>query len=76
MMDITVGRKWVEAIFRRYVDVFARFPQNATKVLYRVAFDGVIVDHERVSRSPESEPFDVVAVNTIRDGKIVSLCVT
>jgi uncharacterized protein (TIGR02246 family) len=68
--DLDVG---AEAIFRRYVDVFARFPQNATKVMYRVVFDDVIVDHERVSRSPESEPFDVVAANTIRDGKIVRL---
>jgi hypothetical protein len=68
--DIDVG---AEAIFRRYVDVFARFPQNATKVVHRVVFDDVVVDHERVSRSPESEPFDVVAVNTIRDGKIVRL---
>jgi uncharacterized protein (TIGR02246 family) len=68
--DIDVG---AEAIFRRYVDVFARFPQNATRVIYRVAFNDIIVDHERVSRSPESEPFDVVAVNTIRDGKIIRL---
>jgi uncharacterized protein (TIGR02246 family) len=68
--DIDVG---TEAIYRRYVDVFGRFPQNATEVVYRVVFDDVIVDHERVSRSPESEPFDVVAVNTIRDGKIIRL---
>jgi hypothetical protein len=68
--DIDFG---AEAIFRRYVDVFARFPQNATTVVHRVVFDDVVVDHERVSRSPESEPFDVVAVNTIRDGKIVRL---
>jgi hypothetical protein len=41
--------------------------------LHRVVFDDVIVDHERVTRTPESEPFDVVAVNTIRDGKIIRL---
>jgi uncharacterized protein (TIGR02246 family) len=68
--DLDIG---ADAIFRRYVDVFARFPQNATKVVYRVVFDDIIVDHERVSRSPESEPFDVVAVNTIREGKIIRL---
>jgi uncharacterized protein (TIGR02246 family) len=68
--DLDVG---AEAIFRRYVNVFERFPQNATKVVYRVVFDDIIVDHERVSRSPESQPFDVVAVNTIRGGKIIRL---
>jgi hypothetical protein len=62
-----------EAIFRRYLDSFARFPQNATEVVHRVVFDDVVVDHERVRRSPESEPFDIIAVNTIRDGKIVRL---
>jgi hypothetical protein len=68
--DLDVG---AEAIFRRYVEVFARFPQNGTEVVHRVVFDDVVVDHERVRRSPESEPFDVVAVNTIRGGKIIRL---
>ena len=68
--DALIGR---EAIYERYVDVFRRFPGNATQVVHRVILDGVIVDHERVSRHPGDAPFDVVAVNTIRDNKIVRL---
>jgi uncharacterized protein (TIGR02246 family) len=63
-----VGR---EAIFERYVDVFAQFPQNHTEVTYRVVVGNFVVDHERVRRSPETEPFDVVAVYEVRNGEIV-----
>jgi hypothetical protein len=38
--DIDVG---AEANFRHYVDVFARFPPNATKVVHRVILDDVVV---------------------------------
>jgi hypothetical protein len=35
-----------------------------------LACGNVVVDHERVRRSPEGEPFEVLAIYTIRDGKI------
>jgi uncharacterized protein (TIGR02246 family) len=65
-----VGR---EAIYERYVDVFAQFPQNHTEVTHRVVVGNFVVDHERVRRSPEIEPFDVVAVYELRNGEIAQL---
>jgi uncharacterized protein (TIGR02246 family) len=65
-----VGR---EAIFERYVEVFAQFPQNHTEVINRVTTGRFVVDHERVRRSPESEPFDVVAVYEMSNDEIVQL---
>jgi hypothetical protein len=51
-----------EEIYRRYIDVFAQFPQNHSEVLHRIVIKNRIIDHERVSRSPQSEPFEVVAI--------------
>jgi hypothetical protein len=59
-----------EAIFRRYVEVFAMYPGNRTQVMHRIAFEHFVIDHEKVSRSAESETFDVVAIYTLESGKI------
>lgn len=60
-----------DAIRRRYEEVFAQYPANRTEVMHRSAFGRYVVDHERVSRSPTSEPFDVIAIYTMSDGLIV-----
>jgi uncharacterized protein (TIGR02246 family) len=59
-----------EEIYRRYVEVFGTFPENRTEVIHRIAFDHFVIDHERVKRSANSEPFDVVAIYTMKDGLI------
>jgi hypothetical protein len=63
-----IGR---DAIERRYRDVFAKYPENRTEVVHRIAFGPFVIDHERVRRSAETAPFDVVAIYTLKDGRIV-----
>jgi hypothetical protein len=54
----------------RYHGVFEQFPANHAHLVQRLACGNVVVDHERVRRSPDSEPFEVLAIYTVRDGKI------
>lgn len=61
------------AIQRRYFNVFADYPDNRTEVLHRIAFGAFVIDHESVRRSAGSEPFEVVAIYTLRDGEIARL---
>lgn len=51
-----------EEIFDYYVDLFAQFPQNRTEVLHRIVIGNRVIDHERVRRSPNAEPFEVLAI--------------
>lgn len=62
-----VGR---EAIHARYIEVFSTYPQNRTDVVHRIAFGPYVVDHERVRRAPDLDPFDVVAIYTLASGLI------
>jgi hypothetical protein len=54
----------------RYEGVFAQFPQNHAELVNRLSCANVVIDHERVRRSPEGEPFEVLAIYTLRDSKI------
>lgn len=45
-----------------YNQVFATYPQNQTQVLYRVTTGNRVIDHERVQRSPEDKPFEVISI--------------
>lgn len=65
-----VSLEGIEAYRARYAKVFAEFPENKAVLVSRIAIGNVVIDHERVSRSPTSEPFEVAAIYTITDGKI------
>jgi hypothetical protein len=65
-----IGR---ETIYQHYIKVFAQHPQNQTKVINRMQFGPFVVDHEIVKRSPEAEPFEVIAVYTLEHGLIKRL---
>jgi hypothetical protein len=54
----------------RYEGVFAQYPGNHAKLVNRLACANVVVDHERVSREAGGPTFDVLAIYTLRDGKI------
>ena len=60
-------------VFETYSQVFARVPENRTTVLHRIVIGNRVIDHERVQRSADSEPFDVVAIYEVRDGFIERL---
>jgi hypothetical protein len=54
----------------RYEGVFAQYPGNHAQLVNRLACANVVVDHERVSRVAGGPTFDVLAIYTLRDGKI------
>jgi hypothetical protein len=54
----------------RYAKVFGDFPQNKVELVNRMVLGGTVIDHERVRRTPDAEPFDVIAIYTIAGGKI------
>ncbi|MFZ4121947.1 MAG: nuclear transport factor 2 family protein [Caulobacterales bacterium] len=54
----------------RYATLFGNFPQNRAEALSRTVIGEKVVDHERVWRSPEAEPFEVFAVYSFGGGKI------
>ena len=62
-----------EAIYQRYLTVFSEFPGNHSDVVHRIVLDRFVVDHERVRRSPDAEPFEVVAIYTFDAGLIQRL---
>ena len=55
----------------KYQQVFVEFPQNHAELVNRVVVGARVIDHERVKRSPEAEPFEVAAIYTVADAKIV-----
>ena len=55
----------------KYQQVFADFPGNHAELVNRIAVGARVIDHERVFRSAEAQPFEVAAIYTIADGKIV-----
>ncbi len=60
----------MEAYRARYAGVFGQYPENRVELLGRLAVRNFVVDHEKVMRSPDAEPFEVLAIYTLRDGKI------
>jgi hypothetical protein len=60
----------IAAYRERYRGVFAQFPQNKVELLARLSAGDVVMDHEKVMRSPEGPTFEVLAIYTLRDGKI------
>jgi hypothetical protein len=60
----------IEAYRARYAKVFADFPENRADLVARIVIGNVVIDHERVFRSPSTAPFEVAAIYTIVDGKI------
>jgi hypothetical protein len=62
-----VGRAGIE---RFYAERYAALPGLRTEVVHRIELGEYIVDHERVQRAPDQEPFDTVAINHVVDGEI------
>ncbi len=62
-----------DAVRERFALRFREHPQNRCWITDRFAVGNVVVDHECGERSPGGEPFEVVAVYTVRDGLIARL---
>lgn len=61
----------IDAYRAKYQQVFSDFPQNHAELVNRVVVGNHVIDHERVKRSPNADPFEVAAIYTIADAKIV-----
>jgi hypothetical protein len=66
-----ISANGLQAIRERHIKIFGDFPQNKAILLHRAVYGNVIIDHEDVLRAPGGERFQVAAIYTIADGKIV-----
>ena len=66
-----VSTQGAAAYRARYDGVFKQFPQNKVELLNRMVVGSTVIDHEKVVRSPGGETFEVIAIYTLADGKIV-----
>jgi uncharacterized protein (TIGR02246 family) len=71
--DGTCTEKSSDEIRARYVKAFATFPQNKATVKNRIVVGATVVDHEHVVRAPGGEEFEIIAIYTITDGRIVAV---
>ena len=62
-----------DAIRARYAKLFADHPHNHAEVLRRIVVNGIVMDHERVTRTPGTDPFEAIAVYTIEHGQITGM---
>jgi hypothetical protein len=60
----------IAAYRERYAGLFAQFPHNRAEALTRTAIGDKVIDHERVWRSPDAVPFEVLAIYSFAGGKI------
>jgi uncharacterized protein (TIGR02246 family) len=60
-------------IHEHYDHSFARYPDGGSVVVHRVVLGPFVVDHERMTRSPDEPAIDLIAINEVRDGQIVRL---
>ncbi|MBO9623078.1 MAG: nuclear transport factor 2 family protein [Sphingomonas sp.] len=50
--------------------MFAEFPGNRADILTSYALGDTVVLHEKVARSPEAEPFEVMSIYSFTDDKV------
>lgn len=62
-----------EAYRARMAAVFGQFPHNRVELLGRLALGNIVCDHEKVMRTPDADPFEVIAVYQVSDGLIRSV---
>lgn len=62
-----------EEIYEFYDDLFSKFPENRTEVLHRIIIGNRVIDHERVRRANDAEPFEVLTIYELQDGEIKRL---
>ncbi len=67
----TVTIQGIAAYRAKYAQVFADFPQNKAELLARIVLGNHVIDHERVQRVSGGETFEVAAIYTVSDAKIV-----
>ena len=59
-----------EEIYENYVKVFEMKPNNKTTLIHRIVIGNRIIDHEKVNREIDDEPFDAIAIYEIENNLI------
>jgi hypothetical protein len=59
-----------EEIYKTYTKVFAMRPNNRTTVVHRIIIGNRVIDHEKVNREIDDEPFDAIAIYEIENNLI------
>jgi hypothetical protein len=59
------------AFQEKYARMFRESPANRVELLGRITLGDVVIDHERVFRTPDAAPFEVAAIYTFKGQKIV-----
>jgi hypothetical protein len=54
----------------RHEGLFKQFPQNRAELVSRTVIGATVLDHERVFRTPDATPFDVIAIYSFSGTKI------
>ena len=65
--ELRVGR---DGVRDGNAKTFAEFPQNRAEVLSRTAFGDRVAVHEKVWRTADGDPFEVLAIYSFEDDKI------
>src|SRR5690606_9404268 len=65
-----VTQAGVQEVRARYAKTFADFPNNRASVVHRMALGDVVIDHEKVERSPEGPFFEALVIYTVKNGRI------
>jgi hypothetical protein len=66
----TVVAKGKPALRQSTSEWFTRAPKARTQVLGRVVMGPFVVDHERITGTPEGQPMEVVGIFEVRDSLI------
>lgn len=66
-----VTHRGLAAIRKRHEDLFDEFPKNHARLVNRIDLGTTVIDHEQVERSPGGDRFEVAAIYTIRNDRIV-----
>jgi len=65
-----VAQSGKDAIRARYAKTFSDYPKNRAWSINRMAFEDVVIDHEKGERSPDGPFFEALVIYTVKDGLI------
>ena len=69
-LNDAIANRGVAELRARYAKTFADFPRNRAMLLNRIVLGNAVIDHERVSRAPGGDTFEVGCIYTFAGGKI------
>ena len=64
-----VLREGKEGVRAGLIALFAQFPQNRAEILTTYELGETVLLHERVSRAPDAEPFEVMSIYSFEGEK-------